>query len=171
MEKHYEEARVEGERTEKGITLKTKNVRALTMPNVPAVIDGQKVPPLENVLHTARFRKVDGKWSSSTELEKGYKSPGLQGPIDDAFTTPFLCVRGTGKPWDADVQAHADASLERFRQEWSKYFRGDLRIKDDRDVTEADIQHCALILFGDPGSNSLVAQAMPKLPFSWTRKG
>ena len=62
--------------------------------------------------------------------------PGLQGPIDDAFTTPFLCVRGTGKAWNPAVQAWADASLKRFAYEWNRYFRGDLPVKDDTAVTD-----------------------------------
>ena len=59
----------------------------------------------------------------------------MQGPIDDAFTTPFLCVRGTGKAWNPAVQAWADASLKRFAYEWNRYFRGELPVKDDTAVT------------------------------------
>ena len=94
--------------------------------------------------------------------------PGLQGPIDDAFTTPFLCVRGTGKAWNPAVQAWADANLKRFAYEWARYFRGELPIKDDKDVTEDDIRRCNLILFGDPGSNPWIARVLPKLPMKWT---
>ena len=89
----------------------------------------------------------------STRTPLPGKRPGLQGPIDDAFTTPFLCVRGTGKAWNPAVQAWADASLKRFAYEWRRYFRGELPVKDDTDVTEEDVRRCNLILFGDPGSN------------------
>ena len=81
----------------------------------------------------------DGKWAYLGELDDAAldgKRPGLQGPIDDAFTTPFLCVRGTGKPWNPAVQAWADASLKRFAYEWHRYFRGELPVKDDTDVTD-----------------------------------
>ena len=81
------------------------------------------------------------------------KRPGLQGPIDDAFTTPFLCVRGTGKAWNPAVQAWSDANLKRFAYEWNRYFRGELPVKDDTAVTDDDVRRCNLILFGDPGSN------------------
>src|SRR5262245_36708038 len=40
----------------------------------------------------------DGAWRLAESAPSG-KRPGLQGPIDDAFAAPFLCVRGTGKPW------------------------------------------------------------------------
>ena len=97
------------------------------------------------------------------------KRPGLQGPIDDAFTSPFLCVRGTGTPWHPQVQAWADANLRRFAYEWSRYFRGELPVKDDTAVTQEDCRRCNLILFGDPGSNLWIRKALPALPIRWTK--
>jgi hypothetical protein len=38
------------------------------------------------------------------------------------------------------------------------------------DVTAEDIATRHLILFGDPASNSLIEQVMPRLPFEWTEK-
>jgi hypothetical protein len=43
-----------------------------------------------------------------------------------------------------------------------------LPIKNDTEVTEADVRDKHLILFGDPGSNSWIAKALPHLPVSWT---
>jgi pimeloyl-ACP methyl ester carboxylesterase len=97
------------------------------------------------------------------------KRPGAQGPIDDAFTSRFLCVRGTGKPWNPNVQAWSGAQLRRFAYEWSRYFLGDLPIKDDTAVTAEDCHRCNLILFGDPGSNAWIRKALPSLPLRWTR--
>jgi hypothetical protein len=97
------------------------------------------------------------------------KRPGLQGPIDDAFAGPFLCVRGTGEAWNPAVGAWADASLKRFATEWSRYFRGDLPVKNDTDVTEADLKQRHLLLFGDPGSNRWIRKALSGLPLRWTR--
>jgi hypothetical protein len=96
------------------------------------------------------------------------KRPGLQGPIDDAFTEPFLCVRGTGRPWNAAVQAYAEASLNRFADEWRHFFRGDLPVKDDSNVTDEDVRTRNLILFGDPGSNRWIARMLPQLPLTWS---
>ncbi|MBL8816538.1 MAG: prolyl oligopeptidase family serine peptidase [Planctomyces sp.] len=113
----------------------------------------------------------DGKWQCSgarSDLVTTGKRPGLQGPIDDAFSGPFLCVRGTGKPWNSEVNHWASASLRRFEYEWARYMRGDLPIKNDTDVTEADVRDKHLILFGDPGSNSWIAKALPNLPVKWT---
>lgn len=107
-------------------------------------------------------------WTGSVRLAG--KRPGLQGPIDDAFTRPFLCVRGTGVPWNPAVGAWADAELERFSREWSRYFRGDLPVKFDREVTAGDLRRCNLVLFGDPGSNRWIRRALAALPIRWTRR-
>ena len=48
-------------------------------------------------------------------------------------------------------------------------FRSDLPVKNDTNVTEADVRTKHLILFGDPGSNAWIAKALPKLPLTWTR--
>lgn len=106
---------------------------------------------------------------ATTVPAKG-KRPGLQGPIDDAFTSAFLCVRGTGRPWNDNVQDYADHSLKRFADEWHHYFRGELPVKDDSAVTETDLRTRNLILFGDPGSNSWIAKALPSLPILWTKE-
>ena len=118
------------------------------------------------------FQRQRQTWSvapAEAPVEPG-KRPGLQGPIDDAFTTPFLCVRGTGIPWNQAVHDHAIRSLDRFAEEWDRYFRGDLPIKDDTAVTDEDVRSRNLILFGDPGSNSLLAQSLPRLPLKWTKE-
>src|SRR5262249_14289605 len=86
-----------------------------------------------------------------------------------AFTTPFLCVRGTGRPWNPAVQAWADANERRFAYEWHGYFRGVLPVKDDTAVTEDDVRRCNLVLFGDPGSNRWIGRVLPGLPLRWTR--
>jgi hypothetical protein len=98
------------------------------------------------------------------------KRPGVQGPIDDAFTAPFLCVRGTGQPWQPAIGAWADASLRRFSYEWARYMRGDLPVKNDTEVSPEDVRTKNLILFGDPGSNSWIRKVLPKLPVTWTRE-
>jgi hypothetical protein len=43
-------------------------------------------------------------------------------------------------------------------------------VKNDTDITEADIAKYHLILFGDPGSNKLTAAVNGKLPFTWTEQ-
>jgi len=114
----------------------------------------------------------DGRWEIDARPDqetKTLKRPGLQGPIDDALTGPFLCVRGTGRPWNPGVQEYAEASLRRFSEEWEHYFRGKLPVKDDFAVTAGDVKSRHLILFGDPGSNSWIAKVLPQLPLEWSQ--
>lgn len=137
-------------------------------------VDGKEItlPPAVGKSLKAVIERRGGQWmylGNLDTLSLSGKRPGVQGPIDDAFTTPFLCVRGTGKAWNPKIQVWSDASLKRFAYEWHRYFRGELRIKDDKDVTEDDTRKFNLILFGDPGSNAWVNKVLPKLPIQWTR--
>lgn len=118
------------------------------------------------------IERRNGKWHYQGTLDSVAltgKRPGLQGPIDDAFERPFLCVRGTGKAWNPAVGAWADANLRRFADEWRRHYRGTLPIKDDTEVTADDARRANLILFGDPGSNRCLRQILPQLPLEWTR--
>lgn len=67
------------------------------------------------------------------------------------------------------MNAQALKTMARFDRLWGKYFRGHPFMKDDRDVTAADIAKYQLVLFGDPGSNSVMAKLAGKLPLKWTR--
>jgi hypothetical protein len=186
LEEHYARAELEARVTDNG-TVDIKEPRNVTRFAVypPMLqqegarlrVNGTEVAiparPKTGPTRTVVVGKLNKKWQylgtiASVALEG--KRPGMQGPIDDAFTTPFLCVRGTGKPWSPAVQAWADASLRRFAYEWRRYFRGDLPIKDDIEVTQADQRRCNLVLFGDPGSNRWIGKVLPKLPIAWTRE-
>jgi hypothetical protein len=117
------------------------------------------------------FSKSGGRWRCDGRQENTLfpgKVPGLQGPIDDAFTSAFLCVRGTGTPWNPRVHRWALESLARFQYEWSRYMRGDLPVKNDTEILPEDIRDKNVILFGDPGSNSILAEALSRLPIRWS---
>lgn len=97
------------------------------------------------------------------------KIEGLQGPIDDAFREGFLAVRGTGQAWNPAVQDYTTHRFDTFRSEFAKWMRGDIRARDDHAVSAADIASSNLVLFGDPGSNSMLAKIIGQLPIQWTR--
>jgi predicted esterase len=188
LERHYQRALIDAEQTETGFTVATANVRALHLslpanPSVPCQvkIDGQvlAVRPWLNRGGTYHIylERQDGSWTAvlpqkllTDRVRRPQKVSGLQGPIDDAFMDGFLCVRGTGEPWHEAIQKSVEANLKRFQEEWSKYMRGDLPVKDDLDVSEEDIASRHLILFGDPSSNALIAQVLGGLPLRWTKE-
>lgn len=113
--------------------------------------------------------KASSEGSSRDERLQG-KRPGLQGPIDDAFTDRYVCVRGTGTPWNPAAAAAAEASLRRFEYEWRRYFRGAAPVVNDTDVDAHLLASANLILFGDPGSNRWMREALPKLAIQWNSK-
>jgi hypothetical protein len=188
LDRHYDRTLVDAKRTPQGYEVKTVNIRVLdlilpagaTREPVQVVIDGQELQTTPTSVRPGLhvfLEKREGQWATilperyATErLRHLQKSPGLQGPIDDAFMSSFLVVQGTGKPWHEATDQYAEASRKRFAGEWSKYLRGEVPVKLDVDVTPEDIQNRHLILFGDPASNSLIAQALPGLPLQWTKE-
>lgn len=187
LERHYERASVDATRTDEGVTVSTANVRGLRLgvmtgaAQLTVTIDGQKIETravlARDGTSAVYLDKQNGRWSAvlpqkllTTLARRPQKATGLQGPIDDAFTSSFLCVRGSGTPWHKAVQKCADAELERFRADWNKFFRADLPVKNDEDVTDEDIAGRHLVLFGDPGSNSLIAHVLDALPLTWTKE-
>lgn len=183
LERHYAQAelqaRVRGEVLEVKEPLNVTRF-AITTAQLPSPVTTVRVGGMELPVPSGADKdqgivlsRMGTDWQISTGLRAVKltgKRPGLQGPIDDAFTAPFLCVRGTGTAWNPAVQAYSDASLMRFAEEWHHYMRGSIRIKDDTAVTPDDLRKYNLILFGDPGSNSWIGQCLPHLPGEWSRE-
>ncbi|MBB03592.1 MAG: hypothetical protein CMJ47_13170, partial [Planctomyces sp.] len=65
-------------------------------------------------------------------------------------------------------QAWAEWRLQRFANEFDKWMRGRVRIVNDTDVTPEMLEQYHVVLFGDPGSNSLIADIKDELPLEWT---
>jgi poly(3-hydroxybutyrate) depolymerase len=174
MDTLYARADVDATRREGGhYDITTHNVSRLVLEEAAKArriaIDGQTLTVKGAA--TITLRKTAGKWAQDRNgaLPGLHKTHALQGPIDDAFLDPFLLVRPTGTPWNRNVNAQALKTLARFDRLWGKYFRGHPFVKDDKDVTAADIANYQLVLFGDPGSNSVMAKLAGKLPLTWTQ--
>jgi pimeloyl-ACP methyl ester carboxylesterase len=163
LDTQYERAEIDATHSVGETVVTTKNVSQLEL-TVPGkvTIDGKqfKAGPLA-------FAKVRGAWSATAPAGLR-KQHGMQGPIDDAFMDAFVCVRPTGATMSAAAGEYARHALDQFGKEFAKYFRGDVLIKNDRDIDEADIAQRNLILFGDPGSNAVIARILAKLPVRWT---
>ena len=175
MERLYRRADVDATRRDDGeYMIKTHNVARLVLTETAharsIAIDGQNLTVKPAPMIT--LRKTGGTWrvDRNGALPGLHKIHALQGPIDDAFLDPFLLVRPTGTAWNAAVNAQALRTLARFDRLWAKYFRGHPFMKDDKDVTAADIANYQLVLFGDPGSNRLIAKIAEKLPLKWTKQ-
>ena len=176
MDRLYARADVDAGRSEdrRSYTIKTTNVSRLVLNDMAKAdsltIDGQSL--VVKPAPTLTLRKTGNTWrvDRNGALPGLHKIHALQGPIDDAFLDPFLLVRPTGVAWNAAVNAQALRTMARFDRLWGKYFRGHPFVKDDHDVTAADIATYHLVLFGDPGSNSVMAKLAGKLPVKWTKQ-
>ncbi|MFO0957061.1 MAG: hypothetical protein U0800_06275 [Isosphaeraceae bacterium] len=184
MVEHYAKAEVDARiEDDTAVVSKLENVAMLSIDRQVAQkarIQGRDFPLRDAVkgLLPRVYYRIEADGPRLVEYEESRRFEGnidrekrrrLQGPIDDAFSGPFLCVRGTGTPWNSRRQAWSDARLEQFRATWSRSLRGELPIKLDTEVTAEEMQSRNLILFGDPGSNRLLARFLPDLPISWTR--
>ncbi|HWB83297.1 MAG TPA: alpha/beta hydrolase-fold protein [Bryobacteraceae bacterium] len=176
LEHQYDRAELDAVRGagEQQYRITTKNLTRLVLREMnhaeTITIDGEKLN-VKSAPTIALERTGDGWRVAGLQTPRGlHKRHGLQGPIDDAFLDPFLCVRPTGKPWNEVANREALRALERFDRIYAKTFRAHPRIKDDRDVTASDLAKYHLILFGDPGSNEWIAKIKSKLPLRWTRQ-
>ena len=163
LEKHYERAEVDGTRKANRTSVTTKNVARIRVDGSgPLSLDGQEFSS------AGEFAKANGKWAKAGAVEGLSKRHALQGPVDDAFMESFLCVRPTGS--GTPTTAYSLVILDQFEKDFSKWLRGDPRVKDDRAVSESDIANNNLILFGDPWSNQLIGRIIGKLPIKWTKE-
>jgi hypothetical protein len=169
LDQHYERAEVDAKRSKEAGTMevRTKNVNVLVLsaPGIRKIaIDGQTLS--SSGAGDLRLQKRSGAWKEG-ESQGVRKRHGLQGPVDDAFMESFLCVRPSGRAANDKAGRYAQETLESFANDFAKYFRGQVRIKDDTEVTPADIADHHLVVFGDTGSNRVLNRAMSQLPIRW----
>ncbi|HVY70356.1 MAG TPA: prolyl oligopeptidase family serine peptidase [Verrucomicrobiae bacterium] len=190
LEQHWERARVDAEldAPNGAIKVATRNVSALTL-DLPAgrspfdvlktvrvSLDGQRIvagKPFSDRSWTAHFRRDGNRWKLAKNVEDGslQKRHGLQGPIDDAFFDSFLMVSPTGTPMNAKVGAWTKAEMDHAVDHWRRQFRGEARVKADKEITDADVAANNLVLWGDPMSNQILARIADKLPVRWNAQG
>lgn len=182
----YQPAIVEAQMTADGdVEISTSNIRALSVgrdAGTSAIIDGVRLEcrgAAEGLLPDVVYvRTTDGWDVLDYEASRGFaenpelrKRHGLQGPIDDAFMSSFVCVRGTGVAWHENIQNWSDWSLRRFQQEFSQWMRGDVPVMNDTDISDDTVARNHLILFGDPNSNAVLKRIIGSLPVQWTSDG
>ncbi len=112
-----------------------------------------------------------GAWTEGElSTDRLRKRPGLQGPIDDAFSSSFLFVLPSGKSSDPLVERWTTDEAEHAMQEWRRHFRGDIRKVMDFEITDAMLAQSHCIVFGTPESNQLLAKMVSQLPLDWGKQ-
>ncbi len=186
---HWERARLNAEiEGDSSVKVETANITAFTfdfgsggcplaLAGKPIVtIDGQKlaiIGPMSDRSWKVHFRKNGNQWVAvDSPIATGLtKRHGLQGPIDDAFLDSFVFVTPTGTPIAPGVAKWVESEQARAITEWRRHFRGDAQVRKDSEISDADIAASNLILWGDPGSNKILARIADKLPIKWTADG
>jgi dienelactone hydrolase len=116
--------------------------------------------------------KANAAWKLGQLAATGLrKAHGLQGPIDDAFMDSFVFVRPTGRPFSEALGTWEREQADYAIREWVHFFRGEPRVKNDTEVTAADIAASHLVLFGDPASNAVYKRIAGRLPIAWRGDG
>jgi hypothetical protein len=114
----------------------------------------------------------EGKWECVDEAQRGSdrlrKRPGLQGPIDDALTSPLLFVLPSGKSENAAIASFVEREIAQARRGWERVMRGQFRTVLDTELTPDQIARHNLICFGDFQSNRYLASIADRLPIVWT---
>ena len=187
MEQEWTRARVNAKIDGDTIAVTTTNVTALHLTFDPSLapfavdtrpaltIDGEaiRLPAVgRDKSLIAGLLRTGSSWKSgelpSTGLRKAH---GLQGPIDDAFMDTFVIVRPTGKAFSEGLGTWERAQADYAISEWVHFYRGEPRVKNDTDLTAADIASGNLVLFGDPSSNAVYKRIADRLPIRWRADG
>ncbi|MCM8532986.1 MAG: prolyl oligopeptidase family serine peptidase [Lentisphaeraceae bacterium] len=181
LKEHWQDSRIDAKKVNNNkVELTSKNIRELSItpptkgmanfpPDFEILIDKQTLTVTQET-QQLNLVLVDGNWkiveSFSTELKK---TPGLQGPMDDAFNEAFLVVTPSTKSSNPKIQKWIDFELAHFIRRWQEAFRGHVRIKQDSDVTEDDLAKYHIIAWGDFQSNQIIKKALGKLPIQWDK--
>ena len=180
---HWKKARVDASLVAgKSVEIKTENISAMTLEFPPGrapfgplspvklVVDGRLLsvgPPASDRSWKAVLHREDSEWRIGEAPETLAKRHDLQGPIDDAFMDSFVFVRPTGKSSRPKLQAWVEAEMAHAIEHWRRQFRGEARVKDDTQVSDADIASSNLVLWGDVESNAILKSVADKLPIGW----
>lgn len=183
---HWVEARVDAEidaavPAARSVTLTTRNVTSLRLVSpdrenfsgsLSVKIDGQSLSG-GGAGKAVLLINEAGQWRVGPAAEPPglRKRPGLQGPIDDAFTAPFLHVLPDEPCANSAVDAWVKWESRHQRDRWRWLMRGDVRQRKASEVTPDDIKNFNLILWGDAAANSITARVLPLLPVKWRAEG
>ena len=173
---HWNDSRIDAEVKDNTVELKTKNISRLKLTSpwkdtpfntgTEINIDGTKLSVKKS--SDTLFLVNNNGWSFGKESDYSLvKKPGLQGPMDDAFVSPFLVVIPTGNTEDEKRKRWVDFEVKHLAKRWRELFRGTIRIKQDTKVTDEDIKNFNLVLWGAPQTNSVLKRMADKLPVKW----
>jgi predicted peptidase len=186
MARHWERARVDATIDGETIRTSTTGVAAMHLafdPGLAPSEPGQKLtvtidetaltlPPVarDRSLNVGLVKTASG-WKIGEPPPGLRKAHGLTGPIDDAFMDGFVFVRPTGKAFSEALGTWERDQADYAISEWTHFFRGEPRVRNDVEITGADLAAYNIVLFGDPSSNAVYKRIAERLPIRWSAKG
>jgi hypothetical protein len=179
LEQHWADSRIDAKMLSNDrFEVETKNISALALKHPYArsaivKIDGQAIDIKESRTGPwPTLVKKNGKWhhdgKSAPDPLGRAKLPGCQGPIDDAFMSPFVVITPSGRSKNAAFQAWVDFELTHFRSRWKALMRGDLPELRDTEFASEIHRNRNLILFGDADSNFVIKHFASELPVKFS---
>ncbi len=114
------------------------------------------------------LRHADGIWSVKASQPGMFKRNGIEGPVHDAYVSPFVLVYGTVSE-DPIWNKIARDEVTQFAANWHRMYNVFPRIKADTEITEKDITDLNLILYGGPAQNVISARVCSRLPIRLER--
>ena len=185
--KHWERARVDAEIDgDRAVSVETSNVTAFTLAMGPGgcpldlarkaavTIDGQKLAA-PGPCPTARGPRTSASPATQWARRRIGRRPqactsgtACRARSTTPSSTASSSSRPPARPLAPGVAAWVAAEEKHAISEWRRQFRGDAQVRDDKDVTDADIAASNLVLWGDPGSNRVLARIADRLPVKWT---
>lgn len=135
------------------------------------LVDDQSVyagprAPLAHVVHISREGgSIEGPWRLGflpQDDERLEKRPGISGPLTDPYRDGMVHVYGTQDPAQA---AALRATAERGARGWPLWlWQHRQRVIADSEVTPEILRSSHLVLYGTPGSNSILERVATRLP-------
>jgi len=92
------------------------------------------------------------------------KTPHVAGPLSDFQNTPFMIVIGTTSN-DSLMKKIILQKAQVLKNDWKTAQKYEPRVKNDVDVTDADMKNYSLFLLGGPADNLISKRVFDKTPF------
>jgi hypothetical protein len=149
------------------IRVDSKNVDELVLTPSKSLVDFSK--PVR-VAWNGKIIPVNGAQAQKIVLrEDDYKplslckNPDLAGPISDFQNTPFMIVIGTISN-DSLMKKIIKQKADVITGDWKTAQKYEPRVKNDVDVTDADMKSFSLFLLGGPEENAVSKRVFDRIP-------
>ncbi len=126
------------------------------------------------------FRLEASGWTAS-DLTPGEKRPGCAGPLGDLFFAGTILVVGTAGTSEETFHNRwvADNAVGHFSNRNGGVHRGgilgqtstQLRLVEDADLSDEELNASNLILYGTPASNAVLSRLQRHIPVAFTASG